>query len=42
MKYVGNKNKISKYIVPIIQKYIDENEIQTYVEPFVGGGQYHR
>lgn len=41
MKYVGSKNKISKYIVPIIQKHIDENEIRTYIEPFVGG-QYHR
>ena len=23
--------------MPIIQKYIDENNIITYVEPFVGG-----
>lgn len=38
MKYVGSKNKISKYIVPIIQKYIDDNKIRTYIEPFVGGG----
>ena len=38
MKYVGSKSKIAKYIVPIIQKYIDDNKIQTYIEPFVGGG----
>lgn len=37
MKYMGSKSRISKYIVPIIQKYIDENRIKTYVEPFVGG-----
>lgn len=38
MKYVGSKNKISKYIVPIIQGYIDNNNIHNYYEPFVGGG----
>lgn len=37
MKYVGSKSKIAKYIVPIIQKYIDENNIERYIEPFVGG-----
>ena len=37
MKYVGSKSKIAKYIVPIIQKFIDENDIEWYVEPFVGG-----
>lgn len=37
MKYVGSKQKISKYIVPIIQKYIDDNKITQYIEPFVGG-----
>lgn len=37
MKYAGSKQKISKYIVPIIQKYIDENKIDTYIEPFIGG-----
>lgn len=42
MKYVGSKQKISKYIVPIIQEYIDKNKIETYIEPFVGGGQCHR
>ena len=37
MKYVGSKNRISKYIVPIIQDYIDKNNISVYYEPFVGG-----
>lgn len=36
MKYVGSKNRISKYIVPIIQSYIG-NETKGYIEPFVGG-----
>lgn len=37
MVYQGSKNKIAKYIVPIIQKYIDDNNITTYIEPFCGG-----
>lgn len=37
MKYVGSKNRISKFIVPYIQACIDDNEIKTYIEPFVGG-----
>lgn len=37
MKYMGSKSRIAKYIVPIIQKYIDDNNIVLYVEPFVGG-----
>lgn len=37
MKYVGSKNKISKYIIPILQKVINDNNIDTYIEPFVGG-----
>ena len=37
MVYQGSKNKIAKYIVPIIQKYIDDNNITTYIEPFAGG-----
>lgn len=37
MKYVGSKNRLSKYIAPIIQKYIDDNNIQVYYEPFAGG-----
>lgn len=37
MKYMGSKSRISKFIVPIIQTYIDENKIETYIEPFCGG-----
>lgn len=36
MKYVGSKNKLSKYLVPIIQSYINE-DTKGYLEPFVGG-----
>ena len=38
MKYLGSKNRLSKYIAPILQQYINENSITTYYEPFVGGG----
>ena len=38
MKYVGSKARIVKDIAPIIQKCIDDNDIELYVEPFVGGG----
>jgi DNA adenine methylase len=37
MKYMGSKNRIAKHIVPIIQSYIDDNQVQHYIEPFVGG-----
>ena len=37
MKYIGAKTKIAKDIVPIIQSYIDSNNIKWYIEPFVGG-----
>ena len=37
MKYIGSKNRLSKYIVPILQNYIDKYNIDTYIEPFVGG-----
>ena len=37
MKYLGSKNQIAKSIVPILQKCIDDNNITTYIEPFVGG-----
>lgn len=37
MKYMGSKYRICKYIVPIIQEYIDKNNIKKYWEPFVGG-----
>lgn len=35
MKYMGSKNRIAKYILPIILK--DRKENQYYIEPFVGG-----
>ena len=34
---MGSKSRIAKHIVPIIQNYINENNIEKYVEPFVGG-----
>jgi site-specific DNA-adenine methylase len=34
---MGSKNRISKYIVPIIQKYIDDSGYEKYYEPFCGG-----
>ena len=37
IKYMGSKSRIAKYIVPIIQKYIDEYNPAFYLEPFVGG-----
>ncbi len=35
MKYLGSKNRIAKYILPIILK--DRKEDQWYIEPFCGG-----
>jgi len=35
MKYMGSKNRIAKYLLPIILK--DRKPGQWYVEPFVGG-----
>lgn len=37
MVYMGAKSKYAKYIVPILQKCIDENNVTTYIEPFCGG-----
>nr|DAZ67897.1 MAG TPA: DNA adenine methylase [Caudoviricetes sp.] len=38
IKYVGSKNRLSKYIAPIIQSYIDNMpDCRGYLEPFVGG-----
>ena len=37
MKYMGSKSRIAKDIVLIIQKYIDDNKITNYIEPFCGG-----
>ena len=35
---MGSKSRIAKYIVPIIQKYINDNHIDTFIDAFVGGG----
>ena len=37
MVYQGSKNRLAKYIIPILQKYIDENDIKTFIDPFCGG-----
>ena len=37
MKYMGSKNRLSKELVPIIQKYIYDSCYNKYLEPFVGG-----
>lgn len=34
---MGSKSRIAKHIVQIIQRYIDENNIKCYIEPFCGG-----
>ena len=35
MQYLGSKNRISKYLKPIIESYLIGKE--QYIEPFVGG-----
>lgn len=35
MKYIGSKNRLSKELKPIIQKYL--YNAKGYIEPFVGG-----
>lgn len=37
MIYQGSKERLKKYILPLIQSCIDANGCATYVEPFVGG-----
>lgn len=37
MVYMGSKNRYSEHIVPILQKVIDDNNVTTYIECFVGG-----
>jgi DNA adenine methylase len=34
---MGSKSRIAKYIVPIIQKYINNSNLSLYIEPFCGG-----
>lgn len=40
MVYQGSKSRIKKYILPIIQNCIYKNNVDTYIEPFVGGGEF--
>jgi DNA adenine methylase len=37
MKYTGSKARISKEITQIFNKIIVENNVENYIEPFVGG-----
>ena len=37
MKYMGSKSRISKEISEILNYYILNNNVESYVEPFVGG-----
>lgn len=37
MVYMGSKSKYVKYIVPILQKCINEHNVDTYIECFCGG-----
>ena len=36
MVYQGSKNRLARWLVPIIQNEINENNITTYIEPFCG------
>lgn len=38
MKYMGSKNRIAKHILPIMVNEAIKRGINTWVEPFVGGG----
>lgn len=37
MKYMGSKQRLAKDISPIINTFIHKYNINTYIEPFVGG-----
>lgn len=37
MKYMGSKNRIAKYLLPIMLAEAEKHGITTWVEPFVGG-----
>jgi len=37
MVFMGSKRRYCKYIVPIINKYIKENNIKTFLDIFCGG-----
>ena len=37
MVYQGSKSRLAKHIIPILQKYIDENNITVFIDCFCGG-----
>lgn len=37
MKYMGSKSRLSKDLLPIINNIIKGNNLELYIEPFVGG-----
>ena len=37
MVYCGSKNRYCKYIIPILQKYINDNQITKFYDIFCGG-----
>lgn len=37
MVYMGSKSRYAKFIIPILQKTIDDNNVELYIEPFCGG-----
>lgn len=37
MVYQGSKSRLAKFIIPILQKYIDENNIVVFIDCFCGG-----
>jgi AGCS family alanine or glycine:cation symporter len=37
MKYMGSKNRIAKYLLPIMLEEAEKKGINKWVEPFVGG-----
>lgn len=37
MKYMGSKARLAKDLAPIINKIIEQKQIDTYMEPFIGG-----
>ena len=38
MRYMGSKNRIAKHTLPIMLEHAEKQNLTTWVEPFVGGG----
>jgi len=38
MKYMGSKNRIAKFILPVMLAEAEKQGLKTWIEPFVGGG----